>query len=90
MHDNELDQVLRRQNRALRIVQRQLRRALKNMIEYSDNLFLELCDTDKEAERAMEKLWTLGGLSDKCGPRNYDKIVELLLEKLNVTIPIDQ
>ena len=88
--DIEEVEVLRHHNRALRRVHKKLRSAQKIDHEYSDMLFLELCNTDTAAQTAMEKLWTLGGVSDKCGPQDYNKIVELLLEKLNVTIPIDQ
>jgi len=37
----------------------------------------------------MEKLWALGGMQETCGPRDYHKIVEICLSKMNVTIPID-
>ena len=82
-------EVLRHHNRALRRVHKKLRSAQKIDREYSDMLFMELCNTSTAAQAAMEKLWTLGGVSDECGPQDYDKIVELLLEKLNVTNPID-
>lgn len=88
--DSEEVNVVRHHNRALRRVNKKLRSAQKLDQEYSDLLFLELCNTDTAAREAMEKLWTLGGLTDKCGPQDYDMIVALLLEKLNVTIPIDQ
>jgi hypothetical protein len=90
MYEEEHVNVLQRHNKALRTVHKQLRRAILYLTEYNDNLFLELCNINPEAGAAMEKLWTLGGVSDKCGPQDYDKIVELLLEKLNVTNPIDQ
>ena len=86
-HNDEYNNVVRHHNRALRKVHKHLRRALKNTQEYSDELFLLLCD--KDAEIALEKLWTLGRMEDKCGPRDYDKIVEVCLAALNVTMPID-
>jgi hypothetical protein len=89
MYEDERLSVLQQHNRALRIVHRQLRKALKYTVEYNDNLFLELCNSDPEAGLAMEKLWTLGGMQDICGPRDYDKIVEVCLSKMNVTSPID-
>lgn len=47
MNDNaELIELLRKQNKSLRRVNKHLRRALKESREYSDSLFLELCDSD--------------------------------------------
>lgn len=47
MNDNaELIELLRKQNRSLRKVNRYLRKALKEAREYSDSLFLELCDNE--------------------------------------------
>ena len=43
-HDNEYYEVLKRQNKVLRRVNGILRKALSNSREYSDILFLELCD----------------------------------------------
>jgi hypothetical protein len=89
MYEDERLAVVQRHNRALRSVHRQLRRALKYVTEYNDNLFLELCNGNPEAGLAMEKLWALGGMQEICGPQDYDKIVEVCLSKMNVTIPID-
>jgi hypothetical protein len=89
MHNEEELAVVRQHNRALRTVHRQLRRALKYFTEYNDELFLELCNSNKEAELAFEKLWTLGGITE-CGPQDYNKIVEICLSKMNVIIPIDE
>lgn len=88
--DLEHIDVLRRQNKALRKINKILRGALKTSKEYSDELFMVLCDSDEDADIALEKLWTLGGFSEICGPRDYHKIVEVCLSKMNVTIPIDQ
>jgi len=43
--DQEVIAVIRRQNRALRKVNKVLRKALKANQEYSDELFVELCNT---------------------------------------------
>jgi hypothetical protein len=84
--DNEQLEVIRQHNKALRKVHKTLRRALKFAVEYNDNLFLELCNSDKEAELAMEELWARGNF--KCGPRDYRDIVEACLTAL--AKPIDQ
>jgi len=89
--DEEHIEAVRRHNKALRKVHKALRNALKDSREYSDNLFLELCNTEvTDAETAMEKLWTLGEMQNICGPRDYETIVEVCLEKLGVTSPIDR
>lgn len=73
--------VLRHNNKAQRSVNRQLRRAIKHFQNHTDELFLELCDTDKEAEVAMEKLWTLGGFN--CGPRDYDYMIDRCVDAVS-------
>ena len=44
MEENEQLTVVRKNNRALRKINKQLRRALQDLKEYSDMLFLELCN----------------------------------------------
>ena len=93
-HENRLDEeveevfVLRRHNRALRSVNKNLRELRKHSQDHSDALFLALCDDSKEAEIAMEKLRTLGELD--CDPLDYNHIVESCLEALGKTQAIDQ
>lgn len=85
---DEQNAVLRQHNRALRSVNRQLRRLVKKSQDTADATFLELCasevlDTDPQAsaEAALEKLRTLGGID--CGPEDYSLVVERCLEALN-------
>ena len=89
--ENEFDEhasIIRRTNKALRTVNKQLRNALKKSREHADEIFLHLCETPAseeieksiDAETAMEKLRTFGGF--QCGPRNYDFIVEMCLRAL--------
>ena len=70
--------VLRHHNRAQRSVNRQLRRALKRHQDNADAVFLDICETQTEAELAMEKLWTLGKLN--CDPSDYESIIDILLD----------
>jgi len=72
--------VVRRHNRALRTVNQKLRKNLAVSKAEADEIFLALCDTDKSAELAFEKLRTLAGLT--CGPRDYDTIVAMAVEAL--------
>jgi hypothetical protein len=88
--DNEYIAVVRRQNRTLRKIHKILRSALKSSKVYSDQLFLELCEHDSEARIALEKLWALGGMQEICDPLDYNKVVEVCIQKMNVTSPIDQ
>ncbi len=78
--DDEHLEVVRHHNRVQRRVNSALRRALRYTVEYNDNLFKELCNQDKDAELAMEKLWTFGKF--QCDPKNYDFIVEMCLRAL--------
>ena len=86
--DEDRVAVVKRHNRVLRKVHKQLRRTLNSATQHSDILFLELCNTDKSAEFAMEKLWTLGQF--ECGPKDYEYIVERCLDVLGKTKSIDQ
>lgn len=88
--DDSYSDVLRHHNRTLRRVHKNLRSSLKSAREYSDNLFLELCNSDKEAELNFEKLWTLGGFKNVCGPKDYKRIVEVCLTVLGKTSSIDE
>ncbi len=78
--DNERELVIKNHNRVLRRVNKALRKSNETVNEYSDSLFAELCNSNTEAELAMEKLWTLGEF--QCDPRNYDFIVEMCLRAL--------
>ena len=88
--DNEYIAVVRKHNRALRKVHKILRSALKTSKDYADQLFLELCEYDSEAKQALEKLWTLGEMQDICDSQDYEKIVEVAINKMQATSPIDQ
>lgn len=73
---NEIeDSTIRRHNRALRAVNRGLRRKIERMQEHSDSAFLALCESDQPAEQAMSELWEKAGLI--CSPEDYDSIVEM-------------
>jgi hypothetical protein len=71
-----------------RVVNKNLRRTLKTHQSTADSNFQELCETETEAELALEKLWTLGELD--CGPLDYDSIVVQCLDALGKTQAMDQ
>jgi len=93
-HERKLDEeveevfILRRHNRALRSVNKSLRKLRNHSQEHTDEIFLALCDSDKEAELAMEKLRTLGEFD--CDPGDYDFVVAGCLDALGKTQAIDQ
>lgn len=66
--------VVRLHNRALRSVNRGLRRAVERLKEHSDELFVALCGTDVRAKQAFGELW--GSALFDCGPEDYDYMVE--------------
>lgn len=72
--------VVKRHNKVLRKIHRQLRNTLRFTIQHSDNLFMELCNTSKEAEFALEELRLRGEMD--CSPQDYSRIVELAVEAL--------
>lgn len=73
---------LEKRNRAQRSTNRKLRRAHKSEQEHSDELFVALCQSQLEAKAALGELWTRGGF--RCGPEDYDQIVERCLEALGI------
>ena len=93
-NDNDNDEyieVVRRQNKVLRRTHSILRRNLQKSKLYSDELFLQLCESNKsDAEIAMEKLWTLGGFENQCGPEDYNYIVASCLDSLNKATAISR
>lgn len=60
--DMEQIELLRKHNRALRKINSLLRKALQESREYSDNLFLELCNTTSEKQETFEN--DIHGLED--------------------------
>lgn len=78
--DNELLEVVRRQNRALRKIHKVLRSAVKSSKEYSDELFTELCNLDHPAIEALERIRFEGDL--KCEPDDYEYIIFECLQAL--------
>ena len=72
--------VTRLLNRALRTVNRNLRKKVTSLEEKSDQEFLAVCETETLAEQAMRKLWEKAGLS--CSPQDYDTIVEAYVNEI--------
>lgn len=70
--------VTRSLNRALRLVNRRLRRNVEHLKESTDEVFLALCNTDVEAGNAMGELW--GSAAFDCGPQDYDFMVTRSIE----------
>jgi hypothetical protein len=79
-HDNkeesfdELTVILRRNNRALRTVNRKLRNKIKAIEQQGDEAFKALCEVNVQAEQAMQQLWEMSGLD--CSPNNYAAIID--------------
>ena len=81
--DEGESQVLRRQNRALRSVNKQLRRTQQKAQHKMDELFMHMCETPTDAEQALQRLWEEASLEYVCGPEDYGTIVETVLNILN-------
>ena len=78
----EEQSVVRLHNRALRSVNRGLRRQVERLKTHSDDLFIALCDTDVAAVQAMRRLWEEGGFQPPCGPEDYQEIVDVSIRAL--------
>lgn len=76
--------VVRLQNRALRMVVRGLRRKTERVQAHSDTLFVALCESDMAAGRAMRRLWEEGGFQPPCGPEDYQEIVDTAVRALQI------
>ena len=80
-HQHEQDEdrsVTRLQNRALRTTTRKLRRVVRHLQEKADEIFMAVCTTVTEPERAFGELW--GSANFDCGPEDYDYMVEKSIE----------
>jgi regulator of sirC expression with transglutaminase-like and TPR domain len=77
IQDEELRDVTRAHNKALRLVNRQLRRAQERAKQEADEVVAALFDAPSEAEIAMRRIWDELGFT--CRPDDYDKVVEYVL-----------
>lgn len=82
--DNEQELVIRHHNRALRRVNKALRKSQVVTQEYNDALFVELCNTESNhnAELALRRLWEEGGFQPPCSSEDYETIVDTCLRAL--------
>lgn len=74
--------VIRQQNRALRSITRKLRDQVRRLQEKSDEIFLAVCNTETEAERAFGELW--GSAEFDCGPQDYQWMVEQSIRAMRI------
>jgi hypothetical protein len=92
-HENEQLEVVQKQNRILRGALSATRKINQITKQYNDAIFEELCNTEADhgATLAMEQLWALGDLGKHvCGPKDYDRIVEIYLAALRVALKTEQ
>ncbi len=76
--------VTRLQNRALRTVNRLLRRRQEQIQAETDKVVAALFEVPTEAETALRELWERAGLS--CSPEDYPQIVEDVIAALGTSI----
>jgi hypothetical protein len=70
-------------NRALRRVNKLLRRKETDLREHADEMFTALCETNVAAEQAFRELWERGGFQPPIGPQDYEAIVKRCLTALS-------
>jgi hypothetical protein len=81
--DEEIRDATRLHNRALRTVNRALRRQAERAKQQTDEVVAALFDApliDNTAEAAMRKLWEEGGFQPYCSPSDYDFVVKTILD----------
>ena len=83
LYDEDMEHVdvLQRLNRAVRRRNKQLRTVLTHVRTYTDATVAELFDAPNEANLALEKIRTLGGIN--CDPDDYDTVVKVCVAALN-------
>lgn len=79
-HD-EVRSVTRLQNRALRTVNRLLRRRQDQIQNDTDKVVAALFEApnESEAELALREIWENTGMVLECSPDDYPRIVELIV-----------
>lgn len=84
-HD-EIRSVTRLQNRALRTVNRLLRRRQEQIQGETDKVVAALFEApnESEAELALREIWERAGLS--CSPDDYPQIVEDVIKALGTSV----
>lgn len=79
---DDLRSATRHHNRALRSVNKSLRRKIERVGQSADDLFNALCETDTKARLAFGELW--GNALFDCGPEDYDYMVEEIIKKFKL------
>lgn len=82
-HD-ETRSVTRLQNRALRTVNRLLRRRQEQIQKQTDDVVAALFEAPNEAELALREIWERAGLS--CSPDDYLQIAEDVIKALGASV----
>lgn len=84
--NEDVRSVTRQQNRALRIVNRNLRRREEALIAQRDATVEALLETPNEAEEALREIWEkTDWLQSQCSSDDYSSIVKHCIEGLNAT-----
>lgn len=81
-HD-EMRSITRLQNRALRTVNRNLRRTAEKLQQQTDETVAALFDApvETEAESALREIWEKTGMVLQCAPDDYQAIVEVVVTR---------
>jgi hypothetical protein len=87
IQDEELRDVTRAHNKALRLVNRQLRRAQERAKQEADEVVAALFDAPSEAEIAMRRIWEKTGLGENhdIRPDDYDGIADYVITCMKST-----
>ena len=82
-HQDDSRTATKQLNRALRIVNRNLRRREAELVAQRDEVVESLLATPNEAEESLREIWEKAGM--KCSPDDYPSIVEGVLFALGIT-----
>jgi predicted ArsR family transcriptional regulator len=83
--DEEIRDATRLHNRALRTVNKSLRKQAEIAKQQTDEIVAALFDAPaptNAAEEALRKLWEEGGYAPFCSPEDYDKLVDHAIESM--------
>ena len=85
IYDDDIRDVTRLHNRALRTVNRRLRRQAEQAKQETDEIVAALFDAPAptgQAEIALRKIWDVAGIAHFCSPSDYEAIADHVIALL--------
>lgn len=83
--NDEMRSVIRRQNRTLRLVNRNLRRKIEGIEIHSDEVFFTLCNTDPRAEMVLREICERAGIAFSTDDYDDESFVDSVVNALTAS-----